>query len=135
VARRRTWRFPAELVVVFRGLAALYAILRDPLYRALVRRVAVLFAAGTIFYSLFEGWNLLDAFWFSVATLLTASFANLFPTTALTKIFTILYAIVGVGVLLSFVAAVARRERRSNGPTGSNPQAGNPREAAESDGC
>ena len=104
----RTWSLEAELVVMIRGVFALFATLRDPAYRALVVRVVFLFTAGTIFYSLNEGWSVLDALWFSVATLLTASFADLFPTTAESKIFTMVYAVVGVGVLVSFLAAVGR---------------------------
>ena len=68
----------------------------------------ILFATGTVFYSLVEGWSVLNSLWFSVMTLLTVGFGDLVPTTAAGKVFTMLYVLVGAGVLLGFIPIFAR---------------------------
>jgi Ion channel len=42
---------------------------RDPDFRSLVVLVFFTLLTGTIFYSVQEGWSLIDAFYFSVTTL------------------------------------------------------------------
>jgi len=61
-----------------------------------------------------EGWNLLDSLYFSVVTLTTIGYGDLSPSTAASKIFTIFYIFVGLGIILAFVNTVAERamERR-----------------------
>jgi voltage-gated potassium channel len=51
---------------------------------------------------------------FSVVTLTTVGYGDLVPSTAAGKVFTILYILVGIGIILGFVNAVAERsmERR-----------------------
>jgi len=92
-----------------KGLIALIRTVRDPELRALALFVLVLFATGTVFYSLVEGWSVLDALYFSVMTLLTIGYGDLVPTTAGSKLFTILYVIIGAGVLVGFITLVAGR--------------------------
>lgn len=106
-------------------MQALLDTLRDPRFRGLVTLVAALLLTGTVFYSVAEGWGLLDSLYFSVVALLTVGFGDLVPTTAASKLFTIFYVLIGVGVLISFVSAIAqgaegRRlpRRRSAGSTG-----------------
>jgi len=55
-----------------------------------------LIVIGTLFYALFEGWSYVDAFYFTVMTLTTVGYGDMFPTTPLTKIFTVFYVLVGV---------------------------------------
>jgi voltage-gated potassium channel len=70
--------------------------------------VLILFGFGTIFYSLVEGWGVLDSLYFSVMTLLTVGYGDLVPTTDASKAFTILYVLVGAGILVGFITLVAR---------------------------
>lgn len=57
---------------------------------------------GTIVYSLGEGWSVVDGFYFAVCTLTTSSIAD--PHLTLTndalKIFTAMYVLTGIGILV-----------------------------------
>ena len=61
------------------------------------------------------GWSPLEALYVSVVTLTTVGYGDLTPSTAVVgKVFTILFILVGIGIILGFVNAVAERsmERR-----------------------
>jgi len=92
---------------------ALLRALRDPASKALILTTAVVIALGTVFYSFHEDWSPLDALYFTMMTLMTIGYGDLVPTTALSKAFTVLYAMIGIGLVASTVAvlAVAATER------------------------
>ena len=71
--------------------------------------MGILLLGGTVFYSRFEGWSPLDSLYFSVITLTTVGYGDLHPTTAASKVFTILYIFIGLGIILAFLNAVGRR--------------------------
>jgi voltage-gated potassium channel Kch len=79
----------------------------DPEFRALVVVFVVLLASGTIFYAGVEGWSVLDALYFSVATMSTVGYGDFVPQTNVGKIFTIIYLLVGVGVFVALVGKLA----------------------------
>ena len=79
----------------------------DAKFRALAYLAAVSLATGTIFYWRFEDWSLLDSLYFSVITLTTVGYGDPAPTRAPTKIFTIVYVLIGLGILVSFLSMVA----------------------------
>jgi voltage-gated potassium channel len=81
--------------------------LRDPQFRSLFGLVVLTLAAGTAFYRDVEGWSLLDSFYFSAITLATVGYGDLAPTTPGGKLFTVFYVFAGVGIILTFVQAVA----------------------------
>jgi voltage-gated potassium channel len=68
---------------------------------------------GTIFYSLEEGWSIVDALYFSVTTLTTVGLGDLSPTTTLGKLFTIIYIFAGLSLVLGFIDTVAKETFRS----------------------
>ena len=84
-------------------------------FRGLVFLVIMTLATGTVFYSLAEGWSLLDAFYFSVITLTTVGFGNFSPTTAFGKIFTAFYILVGVAIILTFIDTMGEISLRRRG--------------------
>ena|SRR3712207_3588514 len=106
---------------------------QDPEFRALLLLLAVLLLSGTLFYTTTEGWSLLDALYFSVATVSTVGDGDRVPHTALGKVFTICYLLVGVGVFVALVAkltaAMLRRSepQRRRRPTGAKPTRDNGR--------
>ena len=70
---------------------------------AVVAGAAVsLILVGTVVYSLGEGWNVVDGFYFAVCTLTTSSIAdpNLTLTHEALKLFTALYVLTGIGILV-----------------------------------
>lgn len=83
--------------------------LKDPEFEALLTLVLITLGTGTYFYHLEEGWGWIDSLYFSVTTLTTVGFGDLAPHSAASKLFTIVYLIVGVGVLLSFINYVAMK--------------------------
>ena len=62
---------------------------------------AAFLVLGTLIYHWLEGWSYLDALYFCVISLATIGYGDLTPTTASAKIFTILYVINGVTILLA----------------------------------
>jgi voltage-gated potassium channel len=107
------------LVLLRRFGQAFSALIRDPETRSLPGLAILLLLSGTIFYSRTEGWSLLEALYFSLTTLTTIGIGDLSPSSDSSRIFTILYVLVGLGVLVAFVTALgekllaARRYRRA----------------------
>ena len=90
--------------------------LKDAEFRALLLVLVGLLVSGTIFYSTVEGWGILDSLYFSVTTLATVGYGDLHPTTPLSKLFTMLYIVLGVGVFVAFITKVtANQTRRKRG--------------------
>jgi len=91
----------------------------DVAFRTLLALVVSLLVSGTVFFTLVEGWSVLDSFYFSVTTLTTVGFGDPAPATAAGKIFTILYIFVGLGVIGGFINVLAKdtfaRQRRRAG--------------------
>ena len=81
--------------------------LKDPEFRSLFWLVLLLLAIGTIFFMKVEHWNWLDALYFCFTTLATIGIAGS-PVTPIGKIFTIIYIIIGISVLLGFINKIAR---------------------------
>ena len=101
------------LYLAFRGLArAIVAVWRDPETKALPFVAALLVLTGTIFYWRFEDWTIIQALYFSVVTLTTVGFGDFTPTSAGTQIFTIIYILTGLGVLVALLSSVAQHIRQ-----------------------
>ena len=86
---------------------------RDPQFRTLVVLVFFTLLSGTIFYSVQEGWNIVDAFYFSVTTLTTVGLGDLAPTTTLGKLFTVIYIFTGLSLVLGLIDTLAKETFRS----------------------
>lgn len=79
-------------------------------YKLLTSLVFVVLASGTIFYHYLEGWSWLDSLYFSLITLTTIGYGDLTPTLPITKIFTMVYAVMGIGIIFGFIGNLFRDE-------------------------
>ena len=70
---------------------------------------AVILATGTTFYTLVEGWTIIDSLYFTVITLTTIGYGDLHPTNDLSKVFTIVFVIAGVSFILGFLNFIIGR--------------------------
>lgn len=94
-------------LTILKLLKAVHRAASDREFRALAFMTSVLLLSGTLFYSYAEGWNLLDSLYFSVMTMTTIGYGDLVPTTSLSKVFTIIYTFVSIGVFVSLAAKLA----------------------------
>lgn len=97
------------VTVLIQFVRSIRASLKDPEFQALFLLVAILLASGTIFYWRMEGWSVLDSLYFSVTTLTTIGYGDLSPSTAASKVFTIFYVFIGIGIIAGFANAIAQR--------------------------
>ena len=74
--------------------------------------------AGVLVYHWLEGWSYLDALYFCVVSLATVGYGDLTPTTPLARVFTIIYLINGIGILLALFDRIrVVRARAIENPT------------------
>ena len=85
-----------------------FATLLQPEFRPIFGSVVIVLTVGTLVFRGLEGWSLLDSLYFSVVTLATIGYGDLTPTTDTAKLFSIVYILVGVGILGVFISAVSR---------------------------
>ncbi len=82
-------------------------------YNRLRIAALVLLVTGTIVYHLLENWSWVDSLYFSTVALTTVGFGDLTPTSDAAKLFTVVYLLSGVTILVSFLnARLARRGQR-----------------------
>ena len=99
--------------------------LRHPRHQAFALAVVVVLVSGVIFYSLTEDWSLGDSLYFTVIALTTIGFGDLAPTTTFSRLFTVLYAIMGVGLigtLVHLVVTNAQQAIKKQGPDSGAPE-------------
>ncbi len=79
----------------------------------------VVWIGGSVFYHLAEGLSYVDSIYFTAVTLTTVGYGDFTPQTDAGKIFTAVYAFIGIGIFLGFAAAlfeeIAVRIRRRRG--------------------
>lgn len=82
--------------------------LKDKEYRGLLFTTNIVLAIDAVVYHYVEGWSWLDSIYFSIITLTTIGYGDLSPQTVWGKVFTMVYILVGVGLILGFVNTVYR---------------------------
>lgn len=80
--------------------------LKDDEYRDILITTIMIIISGTIAYHYIEGWSYVDSFYFSVVTLTTIGFGDFAPQTDAGKLFTVLYIVAGIGMILSFINTI-----------------------------
>ncbi len=93
--------------------------LAHPKFLVLVIVAGVLIVFGTGVFMVLEGWNLLDALYFTVATIMTVGYGNITPAHDFSKILAIVYMLllipallIGVGIVADSVFANSQKKTR-----------------------
>jgi hypothetical protein len=89
----------------------LFQALRDPVVQGILLAVVAILAVGCVFYSLVEGWSLLDSLYFCVVSLTTVGYGDPAPETAAGKLFTVFYLLSGVALLAAAGTTIVQRSR------------------------
>jgi voltage-gated potassium channel len=71
--------------------------------------VASLLIVGTFFYVIVEGWGVVDAIYFCAMSLATVGYGDVVPDTDVGKIFTVVYVLSGIGILVSFFTSLTAK--------------------------
>lgn len=96
-------------LVLFVTLGRLYRdMAKQPETRALMLVAGLVFLVGVVFYVNVEHWSVVDAIYFCVVTLGTVGYGDITPTSDVAKLFTVIYIIVGLGVIGGFFATIGR---------------------------
>jgi len=82
--------------------------LGDPEFRALTLVLLATVLGGSIFYHSIEGWNWADSIYFAVLMLATLYPEGFRLTSDFAKLFTVVYVIGGLGVMISFAVVLGR---------------------------
>ncbi|MBN2067621.1 MAG: two pore domain potassium channel family protein [Candidatus Diapherotrites archaeon] len=69
--------------------------------------LVLLLAAGTVIYHHLEQWSFVDSFYFTTTTLTTIGYGDLTPTTDLSKVVTVFFALSGVATFLYALSVIA----------------------------
>ena len=77
----------------------------DHVYKMLAGAAATLIVVGTVVYKLLEDWSWVDAVYFSVVAVTTVGFGDLTPSTDASKLFTVVYVLIGISILTTFLHA------------------------------
>ncbi|MCG6977221.1 MULTISPECIES: potassium channel family protein [Lactococcus] len=83
-------------------------ILKEEDTRSLLIIMATILAIGTGFYSVVEKLSILDALYLSFITLTTIGYGDFYPVTPLGKIFTMVYSLIGLGIMAMFISVVSK---------------------------
>lgn len=99
---------------LYRLLKAIYHGLRgDSDFRVLLFLLVTLLIGSTLFYWHYEGWSIVDSLYFSVMTMSTIGYGELAPSHDLSKIFTIIFSVLSIGIFAAvtskIVANIIRR--------------------------
>ncbi len=81
-----------------------HGIKQDAQFRILMFVLCTLLVSATVFYSHEEGWSTIDALYFSVMTMSTIGYGDFVPTTTLSKLFTIMFSLLSIGVFVALVS-------------------------------
>jgi hypothetical protein len=115
----------SALMMLRRVLPAFRYAIREEEFLTVFGAGLLLVVVGTLTYTLGQDWHVVDALYFSVSTLTTTSVSN--PDLVLTdrwlEIFTVLYQLIGIGILVEVlrrlgIAFITVRKQEKDLPQG-----------------
>ena len=74
-----------------------------------IMAIASLIGFGTWAFHLLEDWSWAESFYFAVATLTTVGYGDIHPTTDESRIFTALFILVGVGIVITALTSIGSK--------------------------
>ncbi len=99
---------PTSVIAGYVNIAqAIPAAFRNPNVKALMILAGGIVTFSALIYTVLEGWGFLDAVYFCVVTMSTVGYGDFAPKTALGKIYTIFYLLIGIGIFVLTVTAIA----------------------------
>ena len=95
--------------------------LKDEEYRQLLYTTLAILGLGTLVYRYLEGWSWIDSLYFSVITLTTVGYGDVYPVTGIGKFLSSIIAIIGIGFVAlptgilssAFMERIKRKESRN----------------------
>ena len=72
-------------------------------YKVLTVSAFLLLALGTVVYHFLEDWSWVDSLYFSVVAVTTVGFGDLSPSTDGSKLFTVVYILLGITVITTYL--------------------------------
>lgn len=97
------------ILTVKRLLKGLLIAIKDREFLSLLSTLLLINLSGVLFYRQLEGWSYLDSIYFSWVSLIPSSINIGFsPITSLGKIFTMIYLVIGVGVMIGLLGVMAK---------------------------
>jgi voltage-gated potassium channel len=115
------------MVTILSYLRSIRILWQDEAFRVAMGLAAGLVTTGTLVYMLLEHWSPLEALYFSVVTLTTVGYGDLSPKTDLGRAFTIIFILVGIGLIVALASRVvdsmvtSRAERLHQAGRGARP--------------
>lgn len=97
------------LLTAVRLLRALGVAIKEKVFLSLLTTLLLINVSGVLFYTSVEGWSYVDAIYFSWISLIPTSIdIGYAPATTFGKVFTMMYLVVGVGLMISLLAMIAK---------------------------
>lgn len=97
----------AVFQVLYQTARLIRILIQRPAVRGLLAILLPFLLTGMTFFHLVEGMSWLDALYFSVVTLTSVGYGDFVPETAIGKIFTMLYIVLGIGLFIAFFTELA----------------------------
>ena len=96
------------MLAFYRLIKSIRRAYSDPEFRALLSIMIMLLVSGSVFYVFNEGWSIIDALYFCVMTMSTVGYGDLLPSNDISKIFTIVYSLMTIGVFVGVASKLAK---------------------------
>lgn len=98
-------------------IRTLVSFFKDKIYRELLISIIFLVVISTVIFRFTEDWNWLDSFYFSISTITTTGYGDLYPKSDIGKIYNIFFLIASLVLILMFINTMTqhynlRKERK-----------------------
>lgn len=95
-------------ISVMRLLKAMRRAWRLPAFKGALWLTIMILLSGTLFYHGAENWTWIESLYFTFMTISTIGAQDMMPQSDFGKIFTIIFAVIGIGVLIALVSMLAK---------------------------